>query len=306
LSRWYAALVAALVFWILITRSAAQAHVVCGDRVFPTTLTMDDPGVSDEFSLPTITLTPTPSTQSNSYGYEWDKTITEDLGFAINGDYISQRSPTQHLAGWDNLTVTLKDQHPCIMQHPHEELTWSVGLVRLIPGSGSAQLRDAGAIASVGSTAPTFYFGKGFGDLVTGYLRPLAITGELSRVFSDKPTVNPSAWTYAVSLQYSLPYLQQNVQAQHASQFVMRMTPIVEVAMTSSDAGGPPTGTISPGILYDANTWQVGAEAVIPANGLTRQTQGTGFIIQYHEFLDAFYKSWFGRPIINKNLWGGQ
>jgi hypothetical protein len=288
--------------FIFAMHSVAQAHVVCGDRVFPTTLTMDDPGVSDEVSLPTIALTPTPSSQSNDYGYEWDKTITEDLGFAVNGDYLTQRSPTQHLNGWDNITVTLKDQHPCIQRHEHEELTWSVGLIRLIPGTGSAQLRNGGAIASVGSTAPTFYFGKGLGDLTAGYLRPLAITGEASRVFSDTPSVTPSAWTYAASLQYSLPYLQQNVKALHAPQFLMRMTPIVEVAMTSPDVGSP-TGTIAPGVLYDANTWQLGAEAVIPASRATRQVQGTGFIIQFHEFLDSFYKSWFGRPLINRNLW---
>jgi hypothetical protein len=216
---------------------------------------------------------------------------------------MTQRSPTQKANGWDNITVTLKDQHPCIQSRPHEELVWSVGIIRLIPGTGSKQLRDQGLIAAVGSTAPTFYFGKGFGDLAADYLRPLAITGELSRVFSDTPTVTPSAWSYAVSLQYSMPYLQQHVKALNAPQWLTRMTPIVEIAMTSPDEG-PLTGTISPGILYDSNTWQIGAEAIIPANSLTRQAQGTGFIIQYHEFLDTFYKSWFGRPLIKKNLWG--
>jgi len=288
--------------FIFMTHLVAQAHVVCGDRVFPTTLTMDDPGVSDEFSLPTIVLTPTPFGQSNSYGYEWDKTITEDLGFAVNGDYATQRGANQNLNGWDNITVTLKDQHPCVERHEHEELTWSVGLIRLIPGTGSAQLRNAGAIASVGSTAPTFYFGKGLGDLTAGYLRPLAITGEVSRVISDSPGVSPGAWTYAASLQYSMPYVQQHIKALPIPQFLTRLTPIVEVAMISPDIGSP-TGTIAPGVLYDANTWQLGAEAVIPATRATRQVQGTGFIIQYHEFLDSFYKSWFGRPIINKNLW---
>lgn len=301
-ARFAGAFFAVLAFWIFLLHSAAQAHVVCGDRVFPTTLTMDDPGVSDEVSLPTITLTPTPSSQNNSYGYEWDKTITEDLGFAINGDYQTQRSPSQKSAGWDNITVTLKDQHPCIDRHPHEELVWSVGLIRLIAGTGSAQLRNSGAIASAGSTAPTFYFGKGLGDVAAGYLRPLAITGELSRVFSDAPGRSPGAWSYALSLQYSMPYLQQNVTALHMPQLFTRMTPIVEFAMTNADVGSP-IGTISPGVLYDANTWQLGAEAVIPANRATRQVQGTGFIIQFHEFLDAFYKSWFGKPIINRNLW---
>ncbi len=288
--------------FIFVMHSAAQAHVVCGDRVFPTTLTMDDPGVSDEVSLPTIMLTPTPSSESNSYGYEWDKTITEDLGFAINGGYVTQQSPSQNFNGWDNITVTVKDQHPCITRYPHEEFVFSIGLIRLIPGTGSAQLRDGGVIDSVGSTAPTFYFGKGMGDLTAGYLRPIAITGELSRVFSDTPSASPNAWSYAASFQYSIPYLQQNVKALRISQFLTRLTPIVEFAMTSPD-GGPPTGTFAPGVLYDANTWQVGAEALVPANKTTRQSQGTGFIIQFHLFLDAYYKSWFGKPLINRNLW---
>jgi hypothetical protein len=301
LSRFIAALVAVFTF-ILIMRSTAQAHVVCGDRVFPATLTMDDPGVSDEVSLPTITLTPTPTAQSNSYEYEWDKTVTEDLGFGVSGGYLTQRNPSQHFAGWDNTQVTLKDQHPCSDVHPHQEFVWAIGLVREIPGSGSKQLHDAGVIDSVGNTTPTFYFGKGFGN-AEGYYRPLAITGEVGRVFSDTPSQSPSAWNYAMSVQYSMPYLQQNVKALHIPQFFTRLTPLVEISFTSPDSGGTPTGTISPGLLYDANTWQIGAEAVIPANGTTRQGQGTGFIVQYHLFLDAFNKSFFGRPLINRNLW---
>ena len=287
---------------MLTMHSVARAHVVCGDRVFPTTLTMDDPGVSDEMSLPTITLTPTPSGESNDYGYEWDKTITEDLGFAVNGDYLTQTSPTEKSSGWDNITVTLKDQHPCIQRYEHQELTWSVCLVRKIPGTGSVQLTNAGIIDSVGSTGPTFYVGKGLGDLKASYLRPLAVTGEISRVFSDTPSMSPSSWTYSASLQYSMPYLQQHVKALHVPQFLTRMTPIVEVALTSPDSGSP-TGTISPGILYDANNWQLGAEAILPANTAARQVQGTGFIIQFHVFLDTFYKSWFGKPLIKRNLW---
>lgn len=307
--RSFAALAAAL-FWIIATRTVAQAHVVCGDRVFPTTLTMDDPGVSDEMSLPTIQMTPSSSAQSNSWGFEYDKTITEDLGIAINDDYVTQRSPSpyppQHYAGWDNLTLTLKDQHPCIKHHPHEEFAWSVGLIREIPGTGSTQLRNAGVIDATGNTAPTFYFGKGMGDLSSGVLRPIAITGEFSRVLSDTPNNSPNAWSYAASFQYSIPYYTQNVKALHIPQLFTRMTPLVEVSMTSTDSGGPPTGTIAPGILYDAPSWQLGAEAVIPANDPTKLQQGTGFIVQFHMFLDTYYKSFFGKPLINTNLWGKQ
>ncbi len=284
----------------LMMYSAAEGHVVCGDRVFPTTLTMDDPGVSDELSLPTIGLTPTPSGESNDYAYEWDKTITENLGFAVNGDYLTQRGPAQNSSGWDNITVTLKDQHPCKERYKHEEFAWSVGIIREFPGTGSTQLRNAGAIASVGSTAPTFYFGKGLGDLNAGYLRPLAVTFEVSRVFSDTPSLSPNAWSYAASLQYSIPYLNQHIKALHAPQFLRRMTPVVEVAMTSPDSGSPST-TIAPGILYDANDWQLGAEAIIPGTYATRQAQHTGILVQYHVFLDAFYKNWFGKPLIKRN-----
>jgi hypothetical protein len=33
--------------------AAADAHAVCGDRIFPATLAIDDPGVTDELALPT-------------------------------------------------------------------------------------------------------------------------------------------------------------------------------------------------------------------------------------------------------------
>ncbi|SRR5579875_86547 len=285
---------------VLMMYSPAQAHVVCGDRVFPATLTMDDPGMGDELSLPTIVLTPTPSGEANVYAYEWDKTITEDLGVAVNGDYIS--APSQNLSGWDNTTVTLKDQHPCTGSYEKHELAWSLGLIRLIPGSGSKQLSNAGAIATVGSTSPTFYIGKGLGDLPVGYLRPLAVIAEFSRNLSDNPMLSPNSWSYAASLQYSMPYVQQHIKALSVPNFITHLTPLVEVSMTSPDAGLP-TGTIAPGILYDAQTWQLGAEAIIPATTATRQAQGTGFIIQFHVFLDTFYKSWFGKPIFKRNLW---
>jgi hypothetical protein len=103
---------AAAVLLMLTAPSAAQAHVICGNRVFPATLTMDDPGVGDELSLPTVQLVPTPSGQRISYGYEWDKTITRDLVIAFNGDYATQRSAAQGMNGWDNVTLTLKDELP--------------------------------------------------------------------------------------------------------------------------------------------------------------------------------------------------
>jgi hypothetical protein len=38
----------------LIPLSGSSAHEIVGNRFFPATLTIDDPGVNDELSLPTV------------------------------------------------------------------------------------------------------------------------------------------------------------------------------------------------------------------------------------------------------------
>jgi hypothetical protein len=292
---------------VIVTISAAQAwgHAVCGNRVFPATLTMDDPGVNDELSLPTIQYLPipaadgTPAGHSVDYGFEWDKTITRDLGVAINDDYFTRHGAGENLSGWDDVTLTVKDQLPCNEQH---EFMVSVGVVHEFAGTGSSLLRQAGATAAVGNTTPTLYMGRGLGDLPIDYLKPLAVTGELGYQISDAPSVSPNQWNYAASVQYSLPYLQQHVKALNLPAFVGRLVPLVEVSL-STPPSDPTTGTIAPGVFYEADTWQAGIEALIPANGPTRRSQGTGVIAQFHVFLDDVLPSSLGRPLIDKDLW---
>jgi len=296
-SAWSGAAIA--VPLLLATPSLGHAHAVCGNRVFPPTLTMDDPGFNDELSLPTIQHAPIPAANGNpsgsitSYGFEWDKTIIPNAGFAINDDYIVQHGAGQDLKGWDNLTVTLKGQLPCIESH---EFLVSVGVIRLFPHTGKGALADAGVTAATGNTTPSIYVGKGLGDLPIGYLRPLAITGQFGYQFSDSTHIAPDQWNYAVSLQYSMPYLQQHVEALDVPSFLGRLIPVVEFVY-SAPKGLPTTGTISPGIFYEEDSWQLGAEAVIPANGATRQTRGTGFIVQFHLFLDDVLPSSLGKPL---------
>lgn len=297
--------VAASLIFAAIPVTQAVAHAVCGDRVFPATLIMDDPGVGDELSLPTIQYAPVPSGVGSpsghtvDYGYEWDKTITKDLGFAINGDYFTQRGAGQNLSGWDNVTVTLKDELPCSEAN---EFMVSVGVIREFARTGSSQLLRAGAIDTVSNTAPTIYVGKGLGDLPIGYLRPLAVTGELSYVISDSASLSPNQWAYAASLQYSMPYLQQHVKALNLPAFFTRLVPLVEVSL-STPTNGATTGTIAPGILYESETWQAGIEAMIPATHTSRQSQGTGFIAQFHLFLDDIFPNSLGKPLFDMDLW---
>jgi hypothetical protein len=291
---------------VLMALSAhAWAHAVCGDRVFPATLVMDDPGVSDELSLPTIQYLPipaaggSPSGYSIDYGFEWDKTITRDLGFALNDDYFTRYGAGKSLSGWDNVTLTLKDELPCDEAH---EFMVSLGVIHEFGGTGSSLLRQAGVINAAGNTTPTLYMGKGFGDLPIGYLRPFAVTGELGYQVSDTPSISPDQWDYAASLQYSIPYLNQNVTALGLPGFVTRLIPLAEVSLSSLPTG-PATGTISPGLYYVGNTYQIAIEAMLPTNAATRRLQGTGVIAQFHVFLDDLAPSFFTRPLINKDLW---
>jgi hypothetical protein len=278
-----------------IPASDALAHAVCGNRVFPPTLTLDDPGVNDELSLPTIQYAPiTGGGSSASYGFEFDKTITPTLGVAIEGGYVVQHAPGANAQGWDNLAATLKDQVYCDEMH---EFMISVGVERDFNNTGSGQLRRADAIESVSTTTPTVYAGKGLGDLPIGWARAFAVTGTFGYEISDRPGIGASQFDYAASLQYSIPYLNQHVTALNVPEFFTHLIPLVEVAMTTPQQGGTATGTVAPGIFYEAQAWQVGAEAIIPINRATREIQGTGFIVQFHLFLDDLLPNSLGRPL---------
>ena len=100
---------------MLIHLSPATAHAVCGSRVFPVTLTLDDPGVADEMTLPQLVYTrsaadggPGPG-HDTSVQFEYDKRLTDEFGFAFNDDYnINQQNNAKTETGWDDLTVTAK------------------------------------------------------------------------------------------------------------------------------------------------------------------------------------------------------
>src|SRR5258708_20358740 len=111
---------AAAVTWAALAPVGAReacAQGVAGKRVFPTTLTIDDPAVADEASLPTIQYqrhgtsdggTPFRETDINA---EFDKRITEHVGVAINYGYTIQDqigAPRTHPSSHPNTTLQLQ------------------------------------------------------------------------------------------------------------------------------------------------------------------------------------------------------
>jgi hypothetical protein len=169
---------------------ASHAHGFAGDHMFISALLIDDPNVADEASIPTFSFQPEPYSgepSPNLYGLAWeyDKRITENFGFALNqGDSWLMQPGTKTANGWRELVVMLKYKPYVSAEH---EFVLSVGVQRVITGvraqgpNGALLGNDPNS-----STIPTLYFGKGFGDVPVGWIRPLALTGEPGYQIADK------------------------------------------------------------------------------------------------------------------------
>jgi hypothetical protein len=281
----------------------AAAHAVSGVRVFPVTLTLDDPGVADEVTLPQVVYQPgSGPSNDTSYLWEWDKTITPNTALIYNHGYdVINVTGAKRATGFENVVLTGKWQAWVV---PEREFILSLGVQREFSGDGHAV---ANGIADAhGSTAPVVYFGKGLGDLPIGNLRPLAITGELSYTIPDRRLNTDgdnggsiASWTGGLSLQYSLPYLQSQVKDFGLPEFINRLVPLVEMNWTSPAAqpsgGNPMTLAFSVGAIYLADTYQVGLEMVIPANQAAGKN--VGYIAQVHFFLDDIFPNSLGKPL---------
>jgi hypothetical protein len=93
----------------LLFPSLSQAHSIAGDRVFPATMAVDDPGVGDELNLQYghQRVPGDDGDQSiNTFSFEYDKLITPRLALSLEGAYVGQNNPTAH--GFDNFGVGLK------------------------------------------------------------------------------------------------------------------------------------------------------------------------------------------------------
>ena len=287
--------------------SKAFAHCFVGARFFPATLVIDDPCVADEMSLPTVDWFPTPGTPHGSQvdiSAEFDKRITEDLGFGISDVWSQIRTPGGPVAqGLGDLETTLQYQ---LLKDASHETAMLLGLIVDWGGTGNV---NAGIGTSYSMLTPTYYFGQGFGGLPDdlGFARPFAITGQIgyqipttSYVLSQNLNI-PQVLVYGASLQYSMPYLRSEVKDFQLSDFFNHLIPIVETQFftpVANNLGNPSitTGTINPGVIYIGSTYQIGLEAIIPVNSASGS--GVGVLGQFHIYLDDMFPNTLGQPLI--------
>src|SRR5262245_48040260 len=74
-----------VMFAVTLAASTARAHEIVANRFFPATLAIDDPGVTDELALPTVSMSKTgdPSFKQLDISAEYAKCITEDLAVSV-------------------------------------------------------------------------------------------------------------------------------------------------------------------------------------------------------------------------------
>ena len=153
----------------------AYPHAVCGARIFPATIAIDDPGVLDELTLPTVSWVPYNSDGAHEWdaSFSWTKTITPGLSVVI-GSGPTWEHPGGY--GWNALDTELQWQALCI---PDAEFMFKVGFDITWAGTGTGIFEGSGG---QNTYSPLVDFGLGFGTLPPAlkYLRPFAITGEFS------------------------------------------------------------------------------------------------------------------------------
>jgi hypothetical protein len=307
----------------LVSLSQSAAHEIVGNRFFPATLGIDDPGVNDELAFPTISTFKTgdnPSFRQRDFSAEFSKRITEAFAISVapTFSHLSPRGgPTGMGAnGFQNWETTFKYR---VLRNPEHEFVMSVGLSVEWGGTG---------VSSVGADpfntyTPTVYFGKGFGDLpdTLSWIRPVAITGQVgyaipgrnsTTTFGIDPDTgdatvdaefHPRVLNWGATIQYSMPYLKSAVVDLGLPDFINHLIPLVEASLQTPvgntlTSGTVTIGTINPGFIWVGNTFQVAVEALIPIN---RQS-GTniGAIAQLHFFLDDIDPRGIGKPIFGE------
>ena len=247
----------------------------------------------------------------NAFGWNFSRLLTPTLSLGVSGGYIHRNWGDLRRSGFDQTSLMLKT---LLFQNDPHEVMISAGLSGTIGKSGA---RGIGS-DQFGSLEPGLFLGKGFGDApnALAWLRPLAVTGAVS---TEIPTTARSVvlgldeagqlapipfqtgtivhWGF--SIQYSTFYLTPRFSAgrlpkeEPLNQFI----PLVEFAF-NSPLGKKPVATINPGLVYVADKYQIGIEAIVPLN--SEAGRATGVRAQLFLFTDELFPSLFGKPLLSR------
>lgn len=289
-SRHWPPLLAALAL-LLCCPGAASAHAVAGQRLFPATLTFDDPGIGAELPI-TFSHIHADGADQSDFDISVTKPITPNFSLIAGTDYLyAPGDNTPGTYGWGNFLVGAAWQ---VYRIASTESIGSFSITDSIGSTGSRAVRD-----DFSTYSPEFDFGQGLGALHTSWLRPFAVSGAISVDLPTDPT-EARVLNWGLSLQYSIPYLQNFVKYAGIGAPFNNMIPIIELPMqTCLDRGcsGQTTGYVAPGVIWIGHYLQVGAELQIPVNHRTGNSVGVLFGVDF--YLDDIAPHSFGAPLFS-------
>ncbi len=303
----------------------ALSHTVVGNRLFPATLGIDDPGVNDELALPAFAYVANPDNSNEfDYEFEWQKTITYNLSFTIGSalthlvNTVRPDGSIGGLTGWQNIETQLKWTP---YQNAEHEFIVSVAGSSEFGRTGNPSI---GADTVTSLTAKGF-IGKGFGDVEAEWLKPFALTGEVDYTWSTHPVSitdidpttgalsidqSPTVLTYGATVQYSLLYMNSFVH--EVPEFFRHLIPTFEAVFSTPISNIGPSipdsvpgthetiGIYGPGLYYIGRlgpiSFELGAVVAIPINRASGRHVGALAILDL--FLDDMLPDSLGKPLI--------
>jgi hypothetical protein len=255
------------------TAQCAHAHGIAGNRLFPGTLSFDDPAVADEFALTPIASAKHPGADGSEVkdqGVSWSfmRLLTPTVAVGVDNGWIHRNWGGFQRSGFATTNLTIKtavyrnDLHEMLVS---ASLSWGIG------HSGAQGVgRNLPDIVE-----PGIFFGKGFGDLPDSlaWLRPFAITGAITAELPASATstnigIDPATGQLApmvthhvdtlhwgFSVQYSPLYLTDRFKPGRPpkDEPLNQWVPLIEFAFTSP-RGEKTAATVNPGLSYVANT----------------------------------------------------
>ncbi len=277
---------------LLLSASPASAHGFAGKRFFPATLAVEDAFVAPELDfLHGSSREPgdeAPSVHVSSLSTEFAKPVSRDFQLSVGAAYLHEKADGAGVSGFDNLGVGAKYQ---VFIDAKSESALAVGFDADLGGTGSGRV----GAESFSTITPAVYYAKGFGRLSRPRLRAFAVTAQAG---IGLPTDSAESHTleWGLTLQYSLPYLEDFVKDTGLEGPWRNMIPLIELPMETCldrGCGGQTTGTVNPGVVWVGKYSQVGFELALPMNSASGS--GTGFLFQFHLYLDDLIPAWSRR-----------
>src|SRR5215469_6595600 len=174
------------------------AHGTVGHRKFIEPLFTEDANIKDELDLPRAEFLTLPDGSFRSFSASFEKALYPDRwSVVIEQSRVYRRVAGSTIAGFDDLEVGTK---LALYRSAEHELVLTPALLLTAPtGShGVAENRI--------KLQPALVFAKGFCDLKWGWLRPLALQGDIGYEAAVTGERERHA-TYDMVLEYCVPYL---------------------------------------------------------------------------------------------------